>query len=235
MRHNPAYGIMGEFMESCAVPVDRLVIGLQRRRLHEVVDDVVEGAFAADTEVRAGRGNQRLRLRLDQTWSGRRRNGHDLFRQAIALVGVEDGEAFEERDCAGHLARFLGAPSLALRCKPVRVDDCGAMFAFADVAAETEGLAERKPALTGEAALDNRSPQDQHIDPRVAPGCGGVLRHGERRLRHIRSPRLNPGDTAGLKFGDDLVGDFLVEAGAVGRRGCACRILRGETSHGETP
>src|SRR5215207_4412952 len=42
----------------------------------------------------------------------------------------------------------------------------------------------------------------------------GVTRHRERGLDR-RPPRLHPRDTAGLQFGDDLVGDFGVKARAV--------------------
>ena len=63
--------------------------------------------------------------------------------------------------------------------------------------------------------LDDGPPQDQHIDPGISALRGSIARHGERRLDRCRPPRLDPGDTAGLQFGDDLVGDFGVKARAV--------------------
>ena len=39
-----------------------------------------------------------------------------------------------------------------------------------------------------------------------------VVRHRERRLGRRRPPGLDPGHPAGLQLGDDLVGDFGVEA-----------------------
>ena len=50
-----------------------------------------------------------------------------------------------------------------------------------EVAAESERLAKGEPALSREAMLDHRTPQDQHIDPGVFAPRGGVARHGERR------------------------------------------------------
>src|SRR3546814_14053773 len=66
------------------------------------------------------------------------------------------------------------------------------------------------PALAGEATLDDGAPEDQDVDPGVAPLGRGILRHGERRLGFRGAPRLYPGNAAGLQLGDDLVGDFLL-------------------------
>ena len=66
---------MSQFMAGRPVPIDRLEIGLRRRHLYEVVRRAVEGARAADAKIRAGGGDQRLGLRLDQAW---RRWGRDL-------------------------------------------------------------------------------------------------------------------------------------------------------------
>ena len=171
-----------QFVQSRPVPVDRLEIGLRRRHLAVVGRRGVEGAIAADAKVDARRPDQRLDLRFDD--AGRRRWGRDgdILRQAVALRGVEHGEALEERDRGGVLAGLAGAAFLVLRCETVGIDDGGAVFAPADVAAKRQGLAEGEPALTGKAVLDDRTPEDQHIDPRILPTGRGVLRHGERRL-----------------------------------------------------
>ena len=60
--------------------------------------------------------------------------------------------------------------------------------------------------------LDDGAPEDQHIDAGIAPAGRGILRHCERRLRRRRAPGLHPGQPAGFQFGDDLVGDFVIEA-----------------------
>ena len=73
-------------------------------------------------------------------------------------------------------------------------------------------MAEGEPALANEPSLNDRAPENEHIHAGVAALCRGVLRHGERRLRRRRPPGLDPGHTAGFQFGDDLVGDFGIEA-----------------------
>ncbi len=80
------------------------------------------------------------------------------------------------------------------------------------MAAEGQRLAEGQPALHRKAVLDDRAPEDQHVDPGVGAAGGGICRHGERRLRRRRPPGLDPGHVAGLQLGDDLVGDVVVEA-----------------------
>jgi hypothetical protein len=131
----------------------------------------------------------------------------EIFGQPFALRQVEDGEALQERDRLGFLAG-LACPLL----EGVGVDDGGAVLALADIASERQRLAKRNPALNRKSVLDHRSPEDQHIDAGIEPAGGGVLRHGERRLRRRRSPGLDPGHAAGLKLADDLAGDFVVEA-----------------------
>src|SRR5882672_8430915 len=106
---------MTELMERGPVPIDWLEIGSRRRHLDEIARRVVVGARTADSEIRAGRGNQSLRSGLNLArWrrDDRRRN---LLGQAIALVGVEDGKALEKRDRARLLASFGGAPTFVVR------------------------------------------------------------------------------------------------------------------------
>ncbi len=94
--------------------------------------------------------------------------------------------------------------------------------------------------------LDDGAPEDQHIDPGILPAGGGVLRHGERRLRRGRAPGLDPGQPPSLQLGDDLAGDLVIEVRPVvaGARGGALDIaglrdgrrrplLQPSTRHGE--
>src|SRR6267154_2365343 len=106
MRHNPGHGIMTELMERGPVPIDRLEIGSRRRHLHEIARRVIVGVSAADAEIRARGGNQCLGAWLNLTWWRRDNRRRTLLGQAIALVGVEDGNALEKRDGARLLASF---------------------------------------------------------------------------------------------------------------------------------
>ncbi len=80
MRHNPDHGIMTEFMQRRAMPVDRFEIDLRWRHLHIVMRWCVEGAAAADAEVDARRLDQRLDRGLDQARLRRRRSDREIFR-----------------------------------------------------------------------------------------------------------------------------------------------------------
>jgi hypothetical protein len=131
------------------------------------------------------------------------------------LIGIEDREPLEEWDCLCVFAGLNSALLLVVRHEAVGIDDGGAALAFADVTAKIERLSEREPTLAGEAALDDGAPQDQHIDSGIAALGRCVLRHREGRVRPRCSPRLDPGHAAYFQFGNDLVGDFLVEPGAV--------------------
>ncbi len=163
---------------------------------------------------------------LDQARWRRWRDGRNLGRQVFALGGVEDGEPLQERDRGGFLAGLAGASLLVIRHEAVGIDDGGAVLALAHIAAERERLAKGQPALGGEAVLDHSAPQDQDVDPRILPASGGVLRHGERRLRRRRPPRLDPRDAAGLQLGNDLTGDFVIETRPVVAGAC-CSGLAG--------
>ena len=118
----------------------------------------------------------------------------------------------EERDGARLVAVAVGALALGLGDEAVGIDHRGAAFALADIAAERERLAEGEPGLPGIAALDHPAPEDQHVDPRIAPAGGGVPRQADGRPGARGAPGLDPGQAPGLQLGDDLVGDFGIEA-----------------------
>jgi hypothetical protein len=79
------------------------------------------------------------------------------------------------------------------------------------VATKRERLAECEPTLPGKSAFDHGSPEDEDVNATVLPVGRCIFRHGQRRFRRGRTPRLNPGDASGLKLGNDLVGDFVIE------------------------
>ena len=65
MRHNLGYGIMPQLVEARPVIVDLLEKRRLRRDADEVTGHVVVGTLAADAEVGARRGDQRLGARDD--------------------------------------------------------------------------------------------------------------------------------------------------------------------------
>src|SRR5277367_5916804 len=207
-RHNPDRGIMTEFMQRRPVPVDRLEISLGRRDLHVILRGRIEGAATADVEVDAGGLDQRVDRGLDQPGLWRGHGDGEGFWQTFALREVEDGEAFQERDCLRFLAGLPRPIFLVVWYAAVGIDDGRAVFALADVSAKAERLAKRQPALDRETVFDHRAPEDQYIDSRVKPASGGISRHGERRLRRPDPPGLDPRHAARLQFADDLRGDF---------------------------
>ena len=104
----------------------------------------------------------------------------DVGRKILALVGVEDREALEERDRFRFVAGFGGARAFAVGNEAVGIDDRGAFLALAHMGAEFQRLAEGEPFLAGEAALGDGAPQDQDIDAAVGAAGRGVARQAER-------------------------------------------------------
>jgi len=187
------------------------------------------------SRIGAGGRDQRLDARLDERGIRRRRSRGERGRQAVALLDIEDGEALEEVDRAGVLARFLRALTLLAGDEAVGVDHRRAALALAHAAAQRERLAEGKPDLAGIAALDDSAPEDQHVDAGIAPAGRGILRQGQRRGHARSSPGLHPGQAPGLEVGDDPVGDLVVEVRAVTRGSAARGRPRREAGHGGSP
>ncbi|VIO69438.1 hypothetical protein CI41S_19310 [Bradyrhizobium ivorense] len=140
-------------MQGRSIPVDRLEIGLWWQHLHIVFSRHIEGTVPANAEVNPGRLDQVFNLRRDQAWRRRRRRRCDLRRQAIALIGVQDREALEERNGLRFVAYFAGTPLFVGRHKAIGIDDSRAALALADVTTERQRLVEGKAPLTCECAV----------------------------------------------------------------------------------
>src|SRR3954452_15586310 len=137
---------MRQLVESRSMPIDWFKIGLRRRHLHIIFRRHIEGTVAADAEVDAGRLDQVFDLRLDQARRRGWRRCRDLWRQAVALITVEDCELLEERNGMRFLAGLMYAALFAGRDESVGIDDGRAALALADVTTERQRLAEGKPA-----------------------------------------------------------------------------------------
>ena len=140
-----------------------------------------------------------------------RRTGKEMLRQAVALRDVEHGEALEERHRLGLVAVLAGALQFSLGNEAVGIANGRAAFALANIAAQVQRLPEGQPILMGKALLDDRAPQDQDVDPGIAPAGGGVL--GQAQAGLGPAPGLHPRHPALFQLGDDLVRDLLIEAG----------------------
>jgi hypothetical protein len=127
------------------------------------------------------------------------------------LGSVEHGEPLQERDRPRFLAGFSRAPLLVLGREAVGIDDGGATLALANIAAKGGRLAIGEPTLSGETVLNHGAPKDQDIDAAIGAASAGVLRQAERGLGGGLTPWLDPRKAPGLKFGDDLAGDFVIE------------------------
>jgi hypothetical protein len=143
--------------------------------------------------------------------------------KVLALIGIEDREAFEERDRAPLVAVAFRTLAFVIRNEAVGIDNRRAVLAFADIAANAQGLAEGEPILASESSRDDGVPEDKYIHAGVSVPRGCILRHGKRRLRRRRSPRLDPRHTARFQLGDDLIGDFGIKA---------CPVVTGTSASG---
>lgn len=204
-------GRMGELVQAGAVVVDLVEERGLRRHLHVVGTGRVVGHVAADPDLYAARrdhffgdGND---LALGQ-WRGR---GRKVVRQTLALRGIEDGEALEERHAARVFSCLLRALTFGCGNEAIGIDDCGAAFALADRTARLARLPESQPALRGIAALDDRLPQDEDVDSRIGAPGERVARQARPGRAGGVSPRLNPRQASRFQFADDAVGNFVVE------------------------
>ena len=84
-----------------------------RWNLDVIACGLVEGAIAANTEIRTRALNQIFRVRDHFAFGKRRYSGEGRFRQSVALIDVKDGETLEKRDGVGVVAGFGGAILLA--------------------------------------------------------------------------------------------------------------------------
>ena len=213
MRHNPGHGIMTELMENCPKPIDRLEICVDRGNLHIVETGMIERLAAADSNDGAGRRDDGVRRGNDRL--GWRQSRCGVSGQTFALVGVEQREAFEERDARGDVSGLAGPLALCIRGEAIGIDDGDAVLAFSHAAAGSQSLTKSEPAMPGEFAFRDRGPKREDVDPRILSPGRCVAWNRERRRRGLRIPRLRPRHAAAFEIGDDAVSDVLIDVGAV--------------------
>jgi hypothetical protein len=148
-------------MCQCAAEIYRLEERPRRRHADEVAGNVVVSLVATDSDIRGRSAYQLLYLRQDQAGINRRRASRDISGQALALVGVEYGEALQERDSARFLAPLVSAVAHVVRDEAIGIDDRCPALGRAHVPAQCLRLLEGEPALHGEAPLHHCVPEDE--------------------------------------------------------------------------
>ena len=109
-------------------------------------------------------GNERLH-RLVQWLSGKSL-GRLVDRQTIALLHIENRVAFQvATHPTGCGCILVGVRLLGVCGNLTSVDDCGATFPFAYLAALGQNLLVRHPCLRGVSTLQRGRPQQQDIHP----------------------------------------------------------------------
>src|ERR1017187_1279350 len=200
------------FVQRGSMPIYRLEICFRWRHLRIVRTGRIERLVAADPKIDARRADECIDFGQDEISANRRRRDGKRFRQIFTLLAIEDRETLEKWDRAREVAVAFGPLAFVIRDEVVGIDNRRAVLAFADVAASAQGLAEGEPTLASESSRDDGVPEDKYIHAGVSAPRGCIFRHGKRRLRRRRSPRLDPGHPARFQFGDDLVGDFGIKA-----------------------
>src|SRR3546814_1122155 len=84
-----------------------------------------------------------------------------LFPYTTLFRSIEHGKALEEGNGGWIVTIVLCPATLVIGNEAIGIYDGGAVFAFADIAAQPQSLAEGEPALRGEAMLNDRAPEDQ--------------------------------------------------------------------------
>src|SRR3546814_787607 len=139
-----------------------------------------------------------------------------LFPYTTLFRSIEHGKALEEGNGGWIVTIVLCPATLVIGNEAIGIYDGGAVFAFADIAAQPQSRAEGEPALRGEAMLNDRAPEDQDVDAGIATIGRGVPRHGKWRRYRARAPGLDPGEAACLQLGNNLGRDLVVDVRALG-------------------
>src|SRR5580704_13022706 len=130
------------FMECRSMPIYGLEICFRRRHLHIVRARRIECLIAADPKIDAGRADEGIDFGQDEIGANRRRRDGKRFRQILTLLAIENREALEEGDRTGFIPIAFRTLAFVIRNEAVGIDDGSTVLAFADAAANAQGLAE---------------------------------------------------------------------------------------------
>lgn len=128
----------------------------------------VGGDVSAVANIGPECGDETLTLRQSLVQGKRRRKARETLRQPVHLLDVEDRVKAQE-------VSFLFFTRFGFLDCLSREHDRGRTLAFLDLPAERLGLQKCQPCRAAVAARERRVPEQQHIDPVVAPAAGGVV------------------------------------------------------------
>src|SRR5271169_7049266 len=118
-------------MEYRSKPIGWLKVGVNWGDLNVVENGMIEGLAAADADIGSCRHDHGVRGGNDRLWRRLRRVRID--RQALALVGVEQREAFEEGNARDRVAGLASALAHRLGREAIGVDDRDAAFPLSNI------------------------------------------------------------------------------------------------------
>ena len=95
---------------------------------------------------------------------------HDLHR-AVSLDRLDLETGVVAMTDADRTYDYPTAVRLQIHDEAIGEYDGRSSFASLDVASEPEHLTKGQPTLTGEAAINDRAPQSQHINPGIGAPC----------------------------------------------------------------
>src|SRR5271154_2298505 len=118
-------------MEYRSKPIGWLKVGVNWGNLNVVENGMIEGLAAADADIGSCRhdhgvrgGNERLRRRLRR---------FRVNRQSLALVRVEQREAFEEGNARDRISGLAIALTRSLGYEVIGIDDRDAAFPLSNI------------------------------------------------------------------------------------------------------
>ena len=118
-------------MEYRSKPIGWLKVGVNRGDLNVIENGMIEGLAAADADIGACRHDHGVPGGNDRLWRRLRRFRVD--RQALALVRVEQREAFEEGNARDRISGLASALTRSLGYEAIGIDDRDAAFPLSNI------------------------------------------------------------------------------------------------------
>src|SRR5271168_3613353 len=149
-------------MEYRSKPIGWLKVGVNWGNLNVVENGMIEGLAAADADIGSCRHDHGVRGGNDRL--GRRLRRLRVDRQALALVRVEQREAFEEGNARDRISGFPSPLAHGLGREAIGIDDRNAALPLSNVPSGGQSLAKREPIMPRELALGDGRPKREDID-----------------------------------------------------------------------